>query len=591
VSRGDKAPPGAYRPPVDDLLLALEVVGLGELLRLERFAHVERDVVEAALAEFGRLAAEVLAPLDAPGDRAGATFDAATGQVRTPAGFAAAYARYVEAGWGALQFPRSVGGGGFPAVVALALQEIFAAANLSLSLAPVLTQGAIELLLAWGSEEQRRTYLPHLLTGEWTGTMELTEAEAGSDLAPVRTEARRGADGTWRVTGTKIFITWGEHDLAENIVHLVLARTPGAPPGTRGLSVFLVPKLLPTPAGLGGRNAVACQGVERKLGLHASPTCVMRYEGAAAELVGALQGGMRTMFTMMNAARLSIGLEGPAIGERAYQQALGYARTRLQGRVPGLRPPQRSAIVEHADVRRMLLLMRTGVQAARLLVLYAASRRDLAHQADAPAAAAARSELDLLTPIAKAWASDLGVAIASLAVQVFGGAGYLEETGVAQRLRDARIVPIYEGTNGIQAIDLVTRKLPGEGGAAMRRLLGAVGATATRLEARGGILGVSGRALAAAGAALEAATDWLLARGRGEDALAGATAYLELAGLTLGGWLMARRALVATGDQATLAEAECHFYAVEYLSRAPGLLQPVTAGATRLSRLAGEREG
>jgi alkylation response protein AidB-like acyl-CoA dehydrogenase len=367
----------AYRAPVTDIVAALDVAGLDALLDLPQFSHVDRATVQMALAEFGRFAAAVIAPTDQPGDVKGIDFDPASGSVTVPEEFHKAYRGLVEGGWTALAFPKEWGGGGFPTLVGMALQEMLASANVSLSLNPVLTQSAVELLLVSGTESQKTRFLPRLLTGEWSGTMNLTEPAAGSDLGEVRTLAEPDGD-QWRLTGTKVFITWGEHDLTENIVHLVLARTPGAPPGTRGLSIFLAPRYLVDDAGeIGKKNAITCVRVEHKLGLHASPTCVLEFERATAELVGPLHGGMSTMFTMMNTARLSIGMQGPSIGEVAYQQALEYAHTRSQGKAPGTTDPDRSLIVDHPDVRRMLLTMRVLTVASRMLVYAATGYKDL----------------------------------------------------------------------------------------------------------------------------------------------------------------------------------------------------------------------
>jgi alkylation response protein AidB-like acyl-CoA dehydrogenase len=409
------------------------VAGLDDLLTLAPFDHVDSATVEVALSEFGRLAEEVLAPTDRPGDLTGSTLDASSGTVHVPEEFHKAYGQFVDGGWAALAFPLEWGGGGFPALVGMAIQEMFASANVALSLNPALTQSAIELLLHWGSESQKRRFLPRLLAGAWSGTMVLSEPGAGSDLGEIRTEAEADGD-RWRLTGTKVFISWGEHDLTANIVHMVLARTPGAPTGTRGLSIFLVPRLLLDVAGEPStKNAITCTRVEEKLGLHASPTCVLEFDRAEAELVGPLHGGMRAMFTMMNAARLSIGLQGPSIGESAYQQALDYARTRRQGAAPAA-GPARALIVDHPDVRRMLLTMRVLTLASRMLVYSATGYRDVArHGTDEAARAAAQEYVDLLTPVAKAWSTDAGVAVASLGIQVLGGVGYIEETGMAQR--------------------------------------------------------------------------------------------------------------------------------------------------------------
>jgi alkylation response protein AidB-like acyl-CoA dehydrogenase len=415
--------------------------------------------------------------------------------------------------------------------------------------------------------------------------MNLTEPAAGSDLGEVRKLAEPDGD-QWRLTGTKVFITWGEHDLTENIVHLVLARTPGAPPGTRGLSIFLAPRYLVDDAGqIGKKNAITCVRLEAKLGLHASPTCVLDFERATAELVGPLHGGMGTMFTMMNTARLSIGMQGPSIGEVAYQQALEYAHTRRQGKAPGTTDPDRSLIVDHPDVRRMLLTMRVLTVASRMLVYLATGYKDLArHASEAAARALAQEYVDLLTPVAKAWATDAGVQIASLGIQVLGGVGYVEETGMAQRWRDSRIAPIYEGTNGIQAIDLVTRKIPRQGGAWIRGLIDEMANTVAS-NASDQDLVESVEILAEALVSLRTATDWILQRvvTAPSDALAGACAYLDLLGIALGGWLMVRRAVLARGtDSAARSASESSFYATEILARAPGLIRPITGGAHRL---------
>ncbi|HTW97573.1 MAG TPA: acyl-CoA dehydrogenase [Acidimicrobiales bacterium] len=584
-------PQAPYRPPVEEIVLDLETAGLERLLELEAYAGIDLELVRQTLGELGRFVTEVIAPTDRPGDLEGARFDPASGQVVVPEALRRAYRRYVDAGWGSLQFPAEHGGGGLPGAAGLAMQEMLAAANLSLSLNPVLTQGAVELLLAWGTPSQQARFVPRLVTGEWCGTMNLTEPEAGSDLGAVSTRAEPAGDGTWRVFGTKIFITWGEHDLADNIVHLVLARAPGAPPGTRGLSLFLVPKRLLTADGAAGApNALRCVRLEHKLGLHASPTCVMSYEGALGELVGTEHGGMQAMFTMMNRARLAIGVEGPAVAERAYQQALAYALERRQGRA-GDAASGSSPLAEHPDVRRMLLTMRTSLLAARLLLYSAAVERDLArHAADRHAREQAQDLVDLLTPVAKAWATDRGVDAASLGIQVLGGIGYVEESGMPQRLRDVRIAPIYEGTNGIQAIDLVTRKLDRRSGATIMDLLGRIaGLVAQAREQPGGAAIVTSlEVLAEAHETLAASTSWLLEAlpGRREDALAGASAYLDLLGTTLGGWLLARRALTVSGrdDHAgQRAAAESNFYALELLSRATGLRRAIMIGAATLA--------
>jgi 3-(methylthio)propanoyl-CoA dehydrogenase len=577
-----------YRAPVQDIVVTLDTVGLDRLLALKAFSEIDRHAIVDALGEFGRFATEVIAPTDRRGDVEGARLDPATGDVMTPVGFADVYRRFVDGGWGALQFPVEFGGAGLPSVVGLAISEMFASANLSLSLAPVLTQSGIELLLSWGSDEQRAKYLPNLLSGAWSATMNLTESEAGSDLAEVRTMARRDPDGRWRISGTKIFITWGEHDLTENIVHLVLARTPHASAGTKGLSLFLVPKFLLNDDGIPvERNSLRCERLEEKLGLHGSPTCAMNYDGAVGELVGTEQSGLAAMFTMMNVARIGIGIEGPAVAERAYQQAERYARERLQGRALGDDPSKRSAIIEHPDVRRMLLSMRTLTLAGRLLAYEAMAQRDLAcHGEDAAERERAQSWCDFLTPIAKAWSTDAGCTAASLGIQVLGGAGYIDESGIAQRLRDVRITPIYEGTNGIQAIDLVVRKIGRDKGLTAGGVITSLHELSAQRAGLPDTLAPSFEILGEATAAFEGTTRWMVDHvvGTSDDALAGATTYLELGALTLAGAAMIRRAASAQeSDLASKSIDESNFFATEYVSRVTGLVRPATAGAGRLA--------
>ena len=577
-----------YRPPLDDIRFVLgHVVDLAGLAAFDAYAHADVETSLGLLEEAGRFMAEVVAPTNRIGDEQGSVRQP-DGSVVTPDGFKEAYARYVDAGWGAVPFDPEYGGGGFPWLVAVGLQELLTSANMAFSMAPLLTQGAIDMLSHHGSTEQKQTYLPKMLTGEWTGTMNLTEPDAGSDVGALRTKAEPGGDGTWRITGTKIFISFGEHDMAENIIHLVLARTPGAPPGTKGISCFIVRKVLAD----GTRNAVTCASIEHKMGIRASPTCVLEYDGATAELIGEEHAGMRYMFTMMNNARLSVGLEGLALGERAMQQAATFARERRQGRAPGAAPGTSSPIIEHPDVRRMLLTMRAYVEAMRALVYVNAEAVDLSrHDPDEAARARAAERADLLTPISKAWCTDLGVEVTSLAVQVHGGMGYVEETGVAQHYRDARIAPIYEGTNGIQAMDLVGRKLPIRAGGAVADLLEDMAALDAELQVPE--LASIGAALRDGVAALREATDWLLAHGIAQpvDALAGATPYLRLFGIVTGGWVLARSAVAATaalaagtGDDGFLRDkvVTARFYAEQLLPAARGLLPAVTAGAADL---------
>ena len=568
------------------------VADLEGLAALDGFEHVELEVVDQLLAEAARFAEEVIAPLNRVGDTEGARrLD--DGSVVTPTGFREAYRAYVQAGWGAVAMDPDYGGGGFPHLVGIAVEEMFTAACMSWSLCPLLTQGALNMLGAHGTDEQKALYLPQMATGAWTGTMNLTEPQAGSDLGAVTTRAVPQPDGSYRLHGTKIFITYGEHDLADNIVHLVLARTPGAPVGTRGISCFLVPKHLPTADGsAGARNDVRCVSIEHKLGIHASPTCVMAYgddDGAVGFLVGEENGGMRAMFTMMNHARLSVGLEGVAIAERSYQQALAYAHERRQGRAPGAPAGESSAIIDHPDVRRMLLDMRSTTSAMRGLAYRNAEAIDRAsHEADDEQRQAGEERAALLTPLTKAWATDLGCELASIGIQVHGGMGFIEETGSAQHYRDARIAPIYEGTNGIQSADLVGRKLSMRGGGAVRDHLGEIGTTAEALDGAVGMKSVRQHLEAAVEATGEAG-EWLLGAEPFEQ-LAGADAYLRMLATTTGGAALADGALAAARledcelavDRAVLAR----FFAASRLSAVPGLLAAVTEPADDLAAAA-----
>jgi len=591
-----------YVPPLRDIRFVLEqLADLDGLSKLEPYAHADPDTVLGVIEESGRFLAEVIAPLNPVGDAAGSTLDG-DGNVTTPPGFKEAYRQYVEAGWGAVPFPDEFGGGGFPWLVAVVMQEMMASASMTFSLCPLLTQGAIDMLAHHGSPAQQATYLEKMVAGEWTGTMNLTEPQAGSDLGAVRAKAVPADDGTWRISGQKTFITFGEHDLAGNIIHLVLARVPDAPPGTRGISCFIVPKYLVNDDGsLGARNDLRCVSIEHKLGIHASPTCVMSYGdagGAVGYLIGEANQGMRYMFTMMNTARLSVGLQGLAVAERAYQDALRYAQERRQGRAIGAPKGESSPIVEHPDVRRMLLTIKAYVEAMRALLYANAVSIDLArHHPDRAEREARRELVDLLTPVSKAWCTDLGVELASVGLQVHGGMGYVEETGVAQYLRDSRISPIYEGTNGIQAIDLVMRKVPMRSGGVVADLLAQMEALGPELDAAGQELAGIQSALADGVGVLREATDWILSRGPVEpnDALAGATPYLRLSGLVIGGWLMARSALAASRLLHTAGGAEAVFlqekigtacfYAEQLLPQAASLLPAVTAGAGPLFQI------
>jgi len=585
-----------YVPPLRDIRFVLEqLIDLPALSKLEAYDHADPGTVFGVIEESGRFMADVLGPLNRVGDTVGSTLDS-DGKVTTPPGFSEAYRLYTEAGWGAVPFPPEFGGGGFPWLVTIVMQEMMASANMAFSLCPLLTQGAIDMLTHHGSPAQQSTFLDKMVSGEWTGTMNLTEPQAGSDLGAIRTKAVPADDGSWRITGQKIFITFGEHDLADNIIHLVLARVPGAPPGTKGISCFIVPKYVVNEDGsLGARNDLRCVSIEHKLGIHASPTCVMSYGdagGAVGYLIGEANQGMRYMFTMMNNARLSVGLQGLAIAERAYQDALRYAQERRQGRAIGTPAGESSPIVEHPDVRRMLLTMKACIEAMRPLLYTNAVSIDLAKHHHDPAERKARQELvDLLTPISNAWCTDLGVELTSIGVQVHGGMGYVEETGVAQYLRDSRIAPIYEGTNGIQAIDLVMRKVPMRGGGVVADLLAQMEALDGELAGAGSELAGVRVGLASAVSALREATGWIMSRGLAEpnDALAGATPYLRLFGLVIGGWLLARSALASSrllpsaggSDVVFLQEkiGTARFYAEQLLPQAACLLPAVTAGA------------
>jgi 3-(methylthio)propanoyl-CoA dehydrogenase len=593
-----------YRAPMNDIGFVLDnLVDLDELCQLEAFSHLDPDTIKGVLEENARFVENVLAPLNRPGDEQGSRHDPTDNTVTTPEGFIEAYQQYVAAGWGGVRFPTEYDGGGFPWLVGTAMDEVLTSANMSFSMSPLLTQGAIEMLLAHGDETVKETYLPKMITGEWTGTMNLTEPQAGSDVGALSTKAVRQDDGSYRITGQKIYITFGEHDMADNIVHLVLARTPEAPPGTKGISCFVVPKVLVGDDGsLGERNDVACVSIEHKMGIKASPTCVMAYgdagQGAVGYLVGEEQQGMRYMFTMMNTARLSVGVEGLAIAERAYQDARAYARERQQGRAVGAPAGEQSLIVEHADVRRMLLTQKAYIEAMRALLYLNAEAIDLAKHHIDPGIRDAKQDLaDLLTPISKAWATDLGVECTSLAIQVYGGMGFIEEAGVAQHYRDARITPIYEGTNGIQAMDLVGRKLPAKGGEVIKDFLSMMAATDSRLARHPvemvSIRGAFDRALTS----LVESTMWIMKHGAQDpqDALGSSVNYLRLFGLTVGGWLMARQALAARqaldagADDVAFLEAKiatARFYAEQLLPQTAGLSEIVQAGADSILAVA-----
>ncbi|MBM3555942.1 MAG: acyl-CoA dehydrogenase [Alphaproteobacteria bacterium] len=586
----------SYRAPLADMRFVLDhVADLPSIAGYETYAHATQDVVDAALDQAAKLAADTLAPIDRGGDQEGAR--AANGVVTTPKGYKEAYRTYVEGGWNGVPFDPEFGGQGMPWAFAIAVQEMWSSANMAWNLCPLLNQGAVEAVSAHGSDEQKRLFLAKMIEGIWTGTMNLTEPQAGSDVGALRARAEPVGDGTWRIFGQKIFITFGEHDMAENIVHLVLARTPGSPPGTKGISLFLVPKFLVKPDGsLGARNDLRCVSIEHKLGIHGSPTCVMSYGdqgGAIGTMLGGENGGMRCMFTMMNNARLSVGLQGLAVAERAYQQAVAYARERKQGRPAGRPATEHAPIVVFPDIRRNLMTMRAGVEAMRALVYFNASAIDRAKaHPDVEERERQKAMVELLTPVSKAWSTDLGCELASINVQVHGGMGFIEETGAAQYYRDARITPIYEGTNGIQAIDLVMRKLPLRGGGALRDWIGGIKALDGDLAAFPDIQ----KSLAAGVAALERASLWMGKQLAADPdaALAGAQPYLKMFGIVTGGFFLAKSALIAKallakgGPNAAFLKAKiatARYYAQQILPQAIGLEGPATAGSEMMFAL------
>ena len=541
----------SYRAPVPDIAFTLKhAAGFASALANGLYGDLTEDVVDAVLVEAGRFATDVIAPLNAVGDRQGAQLK--DGAVTTPNGWKQAYRDWAAAGWNGLSAPTEWGGQGLPQAVNAACIEMWNSAAMAFGIGPVLTMGAVDALVAHGSDHLKESYLPKLVSGAWTGTMQLTEPQAGSDVGALRTRAERAGDGTYRISGQKIFITYGEHDLTDNIIHFVLARLPDAPPGTRGISLFLVPKFLPNADGTPGpRNDVRAHSIEHKMGIHGSPTCTMVFGdqgGATGYLIGEENRGMACMFTMMNQARLSVALQGVGIAERATQQALAYARERRQGRAARTKDGS-SPIIAHPDVKRMLLTMRAQTRAARAIAYATAVAIDRAQRgANEETRRAAHDRASLLTPVAKAFATDVGIEVASLGVQVHGGMGYIEETGAAQHYRDSRIAAIYEGTNGIQAIDLVTRKLPLDGGATVATYIADLRRIVETVRtANDPAFGATGARLGEAVDALDRTSRWLL-DGRGDAALAGATPYLRLFATAAGGALLAEEALVASRE-------------------------------------------
>jgi alkylation response protein AidB-like acyl-CoA dehydrogenase len=574
----------SYTAPIKDMLFVMkELAGLEEIAKLPGFEDANLDTAQAVLEESAKLCGEVLAPLNVEGDRNPSSWK--DGVVTATPGFRDAFRQFADGGWQGVQHPLDYEGQGLPKLIATPCVEMLNASNLSFALCPLLTDGAIEALLTAGSEAQKQTFVPKLISGEWTGTMNLTEPQAGSDLALVRTRAEPQADGSFKLFGTKIFITWGEHDMAKNIVHLVLARTPNAPEGVKGISLFVVPKFLVNEDGsLGERNDVHCVSIEHKLGIKASPTAVLQFGdhgGAIGQLIGEENRGLEYMFIMMNAARFAVGMQGVAVSDRAYQKAVAYAKERVQSRPVDGSAKQPVAIIEHPDVRRMLSTMRGLTEASRALAYVAASHCDLAHRhLDGAARAAHQAIYEYLVPIVKGWSTELSIDVASLGVQVHGGMGFIEETGAAQYYRDARILPIYEGTTAIQANDLIGRKTLRDGGKVAKELLAGIAATIGALDAQQGAAFASMKTQLTEGhRALGAVVDFVVANAKGDPnaVFAGSVPYLKLAGIVLGGWQMARALLAATAKHdedpafygAKIATAQ--FYAEHVLPQAAAL--------------------
>lgn len=577
-----------YRAPVEEISFTLKhVAGLRTAIAEQVLGDLSEDLADAILQEAGRFSTEEVAPLREIGDRHGAVLKDAA--VATPPGWKELYRRWIEGGWNALQAPEEFGGQGLPAMLGVAALEMWNSASMAFGIGPTLTMGAVEALHRHATEELKRTYLEKLVSGEWMGTMNLTEPQAGSDLNALRTHAERAGDGTYRIFGQKIFITYGEHDFTDNIVHLVLARLPDAPAGTRGISLFLVPKFLVNGDGsLGDRNDVFCSGLEHKLGIHASPTCTMifgdgfardREPGAVGWLIGEENKGLACMFTMMNNARLAVGIQGVAVAEAAFQKALAYANERRQGKASSYQGEGMAPIVHHPDVQRNLLSMKALTQAARAICYSCAHATDCA-RAGGDDAQHWQDRANLLTPIAKAFSTDVGVDVASLGVQVHGGMGFIEETGAAGLLRDARIAPIYEGTNGIQAIDLVTRKLQQGGGEHIFGYIAELGEIVGNV--RSSNLACFGRTANELDDALDDFSDAtrhlqkLLGDGRMDEALAGATPYLRLFALTAGGAYLAKAALA---DESEERQSLCRFFAENFLGETQPLKESIIEGA------------
>lgn len=583
-----------YNAPIRDMQFVLnELAGLSDINALPGYEDATPDLVDAVLEEANKFASNVLSPINYSGDQEGAKW--ADNAVTAATGFKEAYQQFVENGWCAIGANPEHGGQGLPKLVSTAVGEMWKASNMSFGLCPMLTGGAIEALEIAGSDELKGIYLDKLVSGEWTGTMNLTEPSAGSDLAAVRTRAEPQADGTFKVFGQKIFITWGDHDMADNIIHLVLARTPNAPEGVKGISLFIVPKFLVNADGSqGARNDAYCVSIEHKLGIHASPTAVMAFGdngGAIGYLVGEENRGLEYMFIMMNEARFNVGMEGVAQCERAYQRAALYAKERIQGTELGVRTGEKVAIIKHPDVRRMLMSMRAQAEATRALAYVVAAAQDKARKhPDEAVREENRAFADLLIPVVKGWSTETAIEVTSTGVQVHGGMGYMEETGAAQHLRDARIASIYEGTTAIQSNDLIGRKMAREGGATMKATIAKVKAFDAELAAQTAPHFAEIRTrLATAIAALEKAADWMLENYKPniKAAHAGSVPFLKLVGLTMGGWQMARAAVlaqaqIAAGSSDPFYQAKIitsRFYADHQLTQVPGLAEAIVGGA------------
>ncbi len=589
-----------YKAPVKDIVFGYEViVSYNVLNKISEFSDFSEDIVIPTMEECAKFSEEVLAPINAIGDQQGASIE--NGNVTMPEEFVDAYKKFIEAGWASISLPEEIGGGGMPITLSGGTLEILSTANLAFGLAPGLSAGAISAINFHGNQEQKDKFLPKLVSGEWTGTMNLSEPQSGSDLGTITTKAEKQDDGTYKVTGTKVWITFGEHNMTENIIHLVLAKVPGSPEGTKGISMFIVPKVVVNDDGsLGDNNNVSCISIEEKLGIHASPTCVMEYDGSVGYLVGEENRGLNYMFTMMNEARVWVGGQGLACASGALQGASQYARDRVQGRPVGMskEDAKKSTIIDHADVRRMLITIKSYVDAMRYLMYDNQLMLDLEYFAEGELKEFGEERCGILTPITKAWISDLGVELSSIAIQVYGGMGYVEETGVAQYLRDSRIAPIYEGTNGIQALDLMFRKLPLDNGQAMQRLLADVNKVIDEMNEGGEVLSDMAQKLKVEVDRLSEVTLWLgskMLEGELVDASAGATPYLKMFGQVLGGYYMGKAAILATkkleetGDEyynekITLSK----FYIEQLLPLASGYASSVTAGKDDLFNIKAE---